>query len=219
MRDNKKAIENFVEALKLNPFMWDAFTGLCDIGAVVRPDNIFAMTDAMLAVTHGEEKEKVVNNPFVVAANAPADDPFTVLGSKTTRYAISEAAAEENEYPADDDMDSEIPQPRWQNGGHKRTISGSAHPTVPAADPSAAPPRRSTRLQSVQTGAHQMLHGIRNLRGRSPTGQGRDPELKDRRDLRKVKATGTKGKTGSVGKYSLFTLWICLSILHVLWVT
>jgi len=30
--DAKKAVECYVEALKLNPFMWDAFIGLCDTG-------------------------------------------------------------------------------------------------------------------------------------------------------------------------------------------
>lgn len=30
--DAKKAVECYVEALKLNPFMWDAFLGLCDTG-------------------------------------------------------------------------------------------------------------------------------------------------------------------------------------------
>jgi len=28
----KKAVDYYVEALKLNPFMWDAFLGLCDTG-------------------------------------------------------------------------------------------------------------------------------------------------------------------------------------------
>ena len=28
----ERAIEYFVDALKLNPFMWDAFLQLCDIG-------------------------------------------------------------------------------------------------------------------------------------------------------------------------------------------
>ena len=30
--DTNKAIECYAEALKLNPFMWDAFLGLCDLG-------------------------------------------------------------------------------------------------------------------------------------------------------------------------------------------
>ncbi|KAL5118702.1 anaphase-promoting complex subunit cdc27 [Pleosporales sp. CAS-2024a] len=47
--DHQKAIDNFVAALKLNSFMWDAFTGLCDLGAAVRPSNIFKITPDMLA--------------------------------------------------------------------------------------------------------------------------------------------------------------------------
>lgn len=32
--DTTKAIDCYVEALKLNPFMWDAFLGLCDLGTL-----------------------------------------------------------------------------------------------------------------------------------------------------------------------------------------
>jgi len=30
--NTNKAIECYAESLKLNPFMWDAFLGLCDLG-------------------------------------------------------------------------------------------------------------------------------------------------------------------------------------------
>ncbi|KAL8928763.1 MAG: hypothetical protein Q9208_001541 [Pyrenodesmia sp. 3 TL-2023] len=46
-RDATKAIESYAEALKLNPFMWDAFIGLCDLGVNVRIPNIFQMTPEM----------------------------------------------------------------------------------------------------------------------------------------------------------------------------
>jgi anaphase-promoting complex subunit 3 len=49
--DNKqKAVSCFEEALKLNPFMWDAFTNLCDMGTNVRVPNIFKMSLEMEAV-------------------------------------------------------------------------------------------------------------------------------------------------------------------------
>ncbi|KAI9815473.1 MAG: anaphase-promoting complex subunit cdc27 [Pycnora praestabilis] len=48
--DVKKAVDYYVEALKLNPFMWDAFLGLCHTGANIRIPNIFKMTPEMLAV-------------------------------------------------------------------------------------------------------------------------------------------------------------------------
>ncbi|KAF4992865.1 hypothetical protein FDECE_13595 [Fusarium decemcellulare] len=46
--DKKKAIGCFEEALKLNPFMWDAFTALCDMGVTVRVPNIFRISDALV---------------------------------------------------------------------------------------------------------------------------------------------------------------------------
>ncbi|KAI0969407.1 tetratricopeptide [Xylaria arbuscula] len=46
--DKKKAILNFEEALKTNPFMWDAFTALCDMGVNVRTQNIFKLNDALI---------------------------------------------------------------------------------------------------------------------------------------------------------------------------
>ncbi|KAH8588915.1 hypothetical protein B0O99DRAFT_637966 [Bisporella sp. PMI_857] len=45
--DQKKAISNFEEALKLNPFMWDAFTSLCDMGTKLNVPNIFKMNPEM----------------------------------------------------------------------------------------------------------------------------------------------------------------------------
>ncbi|CAO2652149.1 Nn.00g004320.m01.CDS01, partial [Neocucurbitaria sp. VM-36] len=83
--DTKKAIDYFVEALKINSFMWDAFTGLCDIGAVVRPQNVFKITPDMLAsishaTTNGtgshatsSQESLDTRNPFV---STPDIDPF-----------------------------------------------------------------------------------------------------------------------------------------------
>lgn len=83
--DTQKAIDNYVTALKINSFMWDAFTGLCDMGAFVRPDNVFKMTPDMLAsiahpVTNGTTNTSAPmpetsdqRNPFV---STPEVDPF-----------------------------------------------------------------------------------------------------------------------------------------------
>lgn len=68
--DTKKAIEYYVESLKLNSFMWDAFTGLCDIGAVVRPQNVFTITPAMV-----ESISQTTQNGHT-AQSAPANDSF-----------------------------------------------------------------------------------------------------------------------------------------------
>lgn len=83
--DTKKAIDYYVEALKINSFMWDAFTGLCDIGAVVRPQNVFTITADMLASiqhtamnstnahTNISHEPSDMRNPFV---STPDIDPF-----------------------------------------------------------------------------------------------------------------------------------------------
>jgi anaphase-promoting complex subunit 3 len=46
----KRAASYYEESLKMNPFMWDAFTGLCDLGVKVRVENIFKMNAEMEAV-------------------------------------------------------------------------------------------------------------------------------------------------------------------------
>ncbi|TAQ86060.1 hypothetical protein B7494_g5607 [Chlorociboria aeruginascens] len=55
--DKKKAISYFEDALKLNPFMWDAFTNLCDMGTSVRVPNIFKMSPEMEAVLKANSQE------------------------------------------------------------------------------------------------------------------------------------------------------------------
>ena len=42
--DSKKAGEYFVEAHKANPFAWEAFEGLCKVGADLKVENLFKVT-------------------------------------------------------------------------------------------------------------------------------------------------------------------------------
>ncbi|KAI4237781.1 MAG: hypothetical protein LQ352_007919 [Teloschistes flavicans] len=57
-RDSTKAIESYAEALKLNPFMWDAFIGLSDLGVNVRIPNIFQMTPEMKKALQTTERDE-----------------------------------------------------------------------------------------------------------------------------------------------------------------
>ncbi|KAF4510335.1 hypothetical protein G6O67_002228 [Ophiocordyceps sinensis] len=45
--DKKKAVSCFEDALKKNPFIWDAFTALCDMGINVRVPNIFRSNEVL----------------------------------------------------------------------------------------------------------------------------------------------------------------------------
>ena len=90
--EHNKAIECYAESLKINPFMWDAFTGLCDLGVLVRIPNIFKMTPEMLSSTAGSLQEDPLPGTVEESANsnplsrsqfnintAPsANDPFSI---------------------------------------------------------------------------------------------------------------------------------------------
>lgn len=261
--------------------MWDAFTDLCDIGAFVRPMNIFKVTPEMLAaMSHmGSNGASAANmapqeslnprNPFV---STPDNDPFnpsqrnggdvglnlggsnllSKLNGRMPYQDIETPTSNGQNIPDDDVMmgdlgeqvieepavemprapgrklrlgplgtteepprmrpitsrvrlksseeTTEIPRPIGQNG-HKRTVSGhSTHHTqhAPASsDPTAAPPRRSVRLLNSINSIHSQM---RPSSSRLAAATGRDQEGKERRELRKAKATGTKGKTGTVSQ-------------------
>jgi anaphase-promoting complex subunit 3 len=282
--NNQKAIDSFVAALKLNPFMWDAFTGLCDLGAAVRPHNIFKVTPDMLAsisqpATNGATHHPATaqegadtRNPFVSTPDVDPFNPSTRQGGDIglnlggsnllsrlngTNVAMNVAyqnvetpVANGQGYNDEDIMmgeaggpvlneqgpeiqqihapprktrlnfnanedppkmrpitsrsrtktnpesdQTDIPRPINQNG-HKRTVSGHStqhgqNANSQAMDPTAAPPRRSVRiLNSVSS-------GFRTGSSRMANASSKDPDAKERRELRKVKATGTKGKTGT----------------------
>lgn len=70
--DMKKAVDCYVEALKLNPFMWDAYLDLCDTGVVVRPSNIFKMTPEMLAfLSHSTVSSNGNGSPLQMPSQEP----------------------------------------------------------------------------------------------------------------------------------------------------
>lgn len=57
-RNMDQAVECWATALKLNPFMWDAFTGLCDAGAKVSVPNIYKMTPEMVSMVQATQSQK-----------------------------------------------------------------------------------------------------------------------------------------------------------------
>ncbi|KAK7202571.1 hypothetical protein BZA70DRAFT_285402 [Myxozyma melibiosi] len=47
--DAKEAMECYSTALSINPFLWDAFDGLCKLGVNLKINNIYGVTPAMIA--------------------------------------------------------------------------------------------------------------------------------------------------------------------------
>ena len=87
--EHNKSIECYAEALKVNPFMWDALTGLCDLGVQIRMPNIFKMNPEMAnSIATSSPGEQNVDEPLPTHTqsqpqtsvySAPAaNDPFSI---------------------------------------------------------------------------------------------------------------------------------------------
>ena len=90
-KDMTKAVECWEAALKLNPFMWDAFTGLCECGANVQVQNIYQMTPDMLAtlkMAYHNDKDSSSDRISVPSFSPQASrtiaaaDPFVTSSTK-----------------------------------------------------------------------------------------------------------------------------------------
>lgn len=68
--DKKKAVSCFEEALKKNPFIWDAFTALCDMGVNVRVPNIFRANETLVQGLELEAGLAAADGRDNAAANA-----------------------------------------------------------------------------------------------------------------------------------------------------
>ncbi|KAI1405860.1 putative 20S cyclosome subunit [Hypoxylon fuscum] len=84
--DKKKATLNFEEALKLNPFMWDAFTALCEMGVTLRTSNIFKLNDTLLDGLVPDQLSGILSEQ----KDSGAINPTEPQPKKTARSAIFE---------------------------------------------------------------------------------------------------------------------------------
>ncbi|GJN66640.1 anaphase-promoting complex subunit cdc27 [Purpureocillium lilacinum] len=176
--DKKKAISCFEEALKKNPFMWDAFTALCDMGINVRVPNIFKANDTLLhsfeldgnAAT-ADSRENLASShqdPLSKRSalrNAASDmvDPFHVNFPSTESQSPTVDMFTE---PGDDFM-SKIQNARLRLGvssNSQSIMDGMETPTGPTStdvattrsaysqEPPQAPARRTRNAQGIDTG-------------------------------------------------------------------
>ncbi|KAK1599017.1 tetratricopeptide [Colletotrichum navitas] len=177
--DKRRAIECFETAVRVNPFMWDAFQALCDMGVKLRVPNIFQVTESL---THSFESEVVAlsQEPKESIANSSepkrplgrtamdSSDPFNLHRSSTYQdmpYSANmfSAEAEENDFMSKiTAARSRLAPPSTSNGDMDlmETPTGPVSmPEVPtmrsafgAAEPPQAPPRRTRMAQAVDPG-------------------------------------------------------------------
>jgi anaphase-promoting complex subunit 3 len=89
--DKKKAIACFEDALRTNPFMWDAFTNLCDMGVNVRVPNIFKNSEAFL---RNFEQENSVGSSNLTDSR---DATFGNQNDPLSKKAMVQSAVQANE--------------------------------------------------------------------------------------------------------------------------
>ncbi|RDA84505.1 hypothetical protein CP532_0954 [Ophiocordyceps camponoti-leonardi (nom. inval.)] len=168
--EKKKAVSCFEDSLKKNPFMWDAFTALCDMGINVRVPNIFRSNDLLtqsFELGPGAENGSAYppdpppkRPPGRGVAADPASDPFlhgalshagmttpmTVeaggddLLSKIQTAKLRLAASANNQVGIETPM------------GTPMVESVASRPAYPSQEPPQAPVRRTRNTQAVEHG-------------------------------------------------------------------
>ncbi|KAJ5888703.1 20S cyclosome subunit (BimA/Nuc2/Cdc27) [Penicillium taxi] len=80
-KESQKAVDCYVDSLRLNPFNWDALKGLCATGTAIRVDNIYQLTPELRATINANlagmakmETSDEFFNPD--RAPDPMPDPF-----------------------------------------------------------------------------------------------------------------------------------------------
>ncbi|RDW90511.1 anaphase promoting complex subunit bimA [Aspergillus mulundensis] len=82
-KEHNKAVECYAAALKLNPFMWDAFLNLCETGVDMRVSNIYKMSPELYSMVSSaaiEDAEFMLppDSALQTQVNTnPSLDPFT----------------------------------------------------------------------------------------------------------------------------------------------
>ncbi|AEO68988.1 fed7ec0f-7d21-49ba-af38-a3fc69b6a51d [Thermothielavioides terrestris] len=146
--DKKRAIPCFEDALRANPFMWDAFTILCDMGVNVMVPNIFKLNDnfarsfdqepgAISVDSSGGQPEPLQRKTGLQVVGQDSD-PFE--GHRST--AFQDVSSNNMLFVDTEENDLTfklIPAPRYPSSKHGH--DGAETPTGPTVAPDAQAPR------------------------------------------------------------------------------
>ncbi|KAK3391787.1 hypothetical protein B0T20DRAFT_64974 [Sordaria brevicollis] len=162
--DKKKAIPCFEEALRRNPFMWEAFTSLCDMGVSVRVPNVFKTNDSLARnLEHGlnappilawiagpspQPPEPLQQKKMGQQQNRQPSDPFGPYGTsqELASYPDSENGFVSKMYLSQSGITPIQPGKPIEETGSQPAPVPAAHKEAPQA-----PPRRTRGAQAADS--------------------------------------------------------------------
>jgi len=180
----EKSAEAYADALRLNPFMWDAFTDLCNSGATLAIQNIFKPTPEMLQMLVTEDTENVLpaqmnraaistpgGDPFMAATSRNAGDPGLNHGSGTNL--LSRLNGSSATTAPSRTMDWDTPDARNDNIEEDEPIR-----EIPAPDPRGPPqaPMRKTRTLPTFNQPSMEAPKMRSITSRNRIKSSSDPQ-------------------------------------------
>ncbi|WVQ99447.1 hypothetical protein IAU59_006582 [Kwoniella sp. CBS 9459] len=80
------AVENYVKALQDDPWMWEAFTGLCDTGAAPALEDIFPDPPALSRASSARTSRPPTLSPNPMPRSSASEVPGLLPTRKTTAY-------------------------------------------------------------------------------------------------------------------------------------
>ncbi|KAL2127496.1 hypothetical protein VTI74DRAFT_10639 [Chaetomium olivicolor] len=193
--DKKKAISCFEDALRVNPFMWDAFTILCDMGVNVMVPNIFRLNETFARSFDQEPVTTTVDSsggpPEPLARKvgmqtlSQESDPFE--GHRSTAFQDVSSNNMLFNDPDENDLTTKFPThsryaaSRHGHAGMETPTGPPAAPDTQAsrlglhAEPPLAPTRRTRAAQAVDPGTLEAPPKMSYRLGARKREKGQDP--------------------------------------------
>ncbi|KAK9365713.1 hypothetical protein V1509DRAFT_364526 [Lipomyces kononenkoae] len=176
--DTKEAADNYTAALSANPFLWEAFDGLCKLGVNIKVNNIFMVTPAMKEaratwLDNADDLTGIENSqnqdPFVDTGAAPTGNAGVPVGQDMMMAAAADTGVQPLKFRADNSIfstriHSATVDQTPTAGGNDLDVSMLGTTITPAANNTpmefARPARSRSRLHvpdpSRRTGSSRM---------------------------------------------------------------
>ena len=104
-KNTEEAVKCWASSLRINPFMWDAFMGLCDSGAKINVSAIYNISPEMMAVMRSSQKsdnvtqtipEKPHTSTHPQTIHTTQSDPFMSTQSKANALHVNTVLGEKH---------------------------------------------------------------------------------------------------------------------------